>query len=67
MHDLLVVAGEARRAAIADGLAIVGFRGKAVEAFAAADGSRAWRRPMRGPAPRPRAARAGGAVACIWG
>lgn len=35
-------------AAIADELAIVGFRGKAVEAFATADGSRAWRRPMRG-------------------
>jgi outer membrane protein assembly factor BamB len=35
-------------AAIADDLAIVGFRGKAVEAFSAADGSRPWRRPMRG-------------------
>jgi len=35
-------------AAIADGLAIVGYRGKAIEAFAAADGTRAWRRPMRG-------------------
>jgi outer membrane protein assembly factor BamB len=43
-------AGQSYRssAAIADGLAIVGFRGKAVEAFSAADGSRPWRRPMRG-------------------
>ncbi len=43
-------AGQSYRssAAIVDELAIVGFRGKAVEAFAAADGSRAWRRPMRG-------------------
>jgi outer membrane protein assembly factor BamB len=43
-------AGQSYRssAAIADGLAIVGFRGKAVEAFATADGSRAWRQPMRG-------------------
>jgi outer membrane protein assembly factor BamB len=35
-------------AAVADDLAIVGFRGKAVEAFATADGTRPWRRPMRG-------------------
>lgn len=35
-------------AAIADELAIVGYRGKAIEAFATADGARAWRRPMRG-------------------
>jgi outer membrane protein assembly factor BamB len=35
-------------AAIADGLAIVGSRGRAVEAFAVADGARAWRQPMRG-------------------
>jgi outer membrane protein assembly factor BamB len=35
-------------AAIADGLAIVGSRGRAVEAFAFADGKRAWRQPMRG-------------------
>jgi len=35
-------------AAIADGLAIVGFRGKAIEAFSVADGGRAWRHPMRG-------------------
>ena len=35
-------------AAVADGLAIVGSRGRAVEAFAVADGARAWRRPMRG-------------------
>jgi outer membrane protein assembly factor BamB len=35
-------------AAIADGLAIVGSRGRAVEAFAIADGKRAWRQPMRG-------------------
>jgi len=39
-------------AAIADGpagpLAVVGSRGKAVEAFAVADGGRAWRRPLRG-------------------
>ena len=42
--------GQAYRssAAIADGLAIVGSRGKAVEAFATADGARAWRHPMRG-------------------
>ena len=46
--------GQAYRssAAIADGpagpLAVVGSRGKAVEAFAVADGSRAWRRPLRG-------------------
>jgi outer membrane protein assembly factor BamB len=43
-------AGQAYRssAALADGLVIVGSRGRAVEAFAAADGTRAWRRPMRG-------------------
>jgi hypothetical protein len=43
-------AGPAYRssAALADGLVIVGSRGRAVEAFAAADGTRAWRRPMRG-------------------
>ena len=39
-------------AAIADGpagpLAIVGSRGKAIEAFTVADGGRAWRRPLRG-------------------
>jgi outer membrane protein assembly factor BamB len=35
-------------AAVADDLAIVGSRGRAVEAFAIADGARAWRRPMRG-------------------
>jgi outer membrane protein assembly factor BamB len=35
-------------AAIADGLAIVGTRGKAVEAFALGDGARTWRRGMRG-------------------
>jgi outer membrane protein assembly factor BamB len=35
-------------AAVAGDLAIVGFRGKAVEAFRTADGERAWRRPMRG-------------------
>ena len=35
-------------AALADGLVIVGSRGRAVEAFTAADGTRAWRRPMRG-------------------
>ncbi|MFM7107113.1 MAG: PQQ-binding-like beta-propeller repeat protein, partial [Planctomycetaceae bacterium] len=35
-------------AAVADGLAIVGSRGRAVEAFSLADGARAWRRPMRG-------------------
>jgi len=42
--------GQAYRssAAIADGLAIVGSRGRAVEAFALADGARVWRRPMRG-------------------
>jgi len=45
-----VVAGQSYRssAAIAGGSAIVGFRGKAVEAFALADGKQAWRRPMRG-------------------
>ncbi|MEI6240741.1 MAG: PQQ-binding-like beta-propeller repeat protein [Planctomycetia bacterium] len=35
-------------AAVADGLAIVGSRGKAVETFALSDGSRGWRRSMRG-------------------
>ena len=35
-------------AALADGLAIVGSRGKAVEAFAIADGARKWRQPVRG-------------------
>ena len=35
-------------AALADDLVIVGSRGRAVEAFHAADGQRAWRRPMRG-------------------
>ena len=43
-------AGQSYRssAAIADGLAIVGFRGKAIEAFSTTDGTRAWKRPMRG-------------------
>jgi outer membrane protein assembly factor BamB len=35
-------------AAISGDLVIVGSRGRAVEAFAAADGARRWRRPMRG-------------------
>ena len=35
-------------AAIAGDLVIVGSRGKAVEAFSCADGSRKWRHPMRG-------------------
>jgi outer membrane protein assembly factor BamB len=35
-------------AAIAGDLVIVGSRGKAVEAFACADGARKWRHPMRG-------------------
>jgi outer membrane protein assembly factor BamB len=35
-------------ATIAGDLVIVGSRGRAVEAFAAADGARRWRRPMRG-------------------
>jgi outer membrane protein assembly factor BamB len=35
-------------AALADGLVIVGSRGRAIEAFAAADGARRWRHPMRG-------------------
>lgn len=35
-------------AAIADELAIVGSRGRAVEAFAVSDGKRTWRQPMRG-------------------
>jgi hypothetical protein len=43
-------AGQSYRssAAIADGLALVGFRGKAIEAFSTTDGTRAWKRPMRG-------------------
>jgi outer membrane protein assembly factor BamB len=35
-------------AALADGRAIVGTRGRAIEAFLVADGTRAWRTPMRG-------------------
>jgi outer membrane protein assembly factor BamB len=35
-------------AAVVDDLAIVGSRGRAVEAFALADGGRRWRQPMRG-------------------
>jgi outer membrane protein assembly factor BamB len=35
-------------AAVADGLVIVGSRGKAVETFALGDGARGWRRAMRG-------------------
>lgn len=35
-------------AALGDGLAIVGSRGKAVETFAFGDGARGWRRSMRG-------------------
>ena len=35
-------------AASADGLVIVGSRGRAVEAFSIADGARTWRQPMRG-------------------
>jgi len=35
-------------AALAGDLAIVGSRGRAVEAFAIADGTRTWRQPMRG-------------------
>jgi outer membrane protein assembly factor BamB len=44
------VNGQAYRssAAIADGVVIVGTRGKAVETFALADGARGWRRGMRG-------------------
>lgn len=43
-------AGQAYRssAAIAGDLVIVGSRGRAVEAFARADGTRQWRQPMRG-------------------
>lgn len=43
-------AGQSYRssAALADGLAIVGSRAKAVEAFAIADGERKWRLPTRG-------------------
>jgi outer membrane protein assembly factor BamB len=42
--------GQAYRssAAVADGLVIVGSRGRAVEALAVADGRQAWRRPMPG-------------------
>jgi len=42
--------GQAYRssAALAEGLAIVGTRGKAVEAFSLVDGSRRWRQPTRG-------------------
>lgn len=45
-----VAAGQAYRssAAIAGDLVIVGSRGRAVEAFARADGGRKWRQPMRG-------------------
>jgi len=44
------VAGQAYRssAALTGRLAIVGFRGKAIDAFALADGERTWRHPMRG-------------------
>ena len=35
-------------AAVAEGLVVVGSRGRVVEAFAAADGTRRWRRPLRG-------------------
>jgi outer membrane protein assembly factor BamB len=35
-------------AAVGDGVAIVGTRGRAVEALSLADGSRAWRHPTRG-------------------
>jgi outer membrane protein assembly factor BamB len=43
-------AGQSYRssAALADGLAIVGSRGRAVEAFSRADGERKWRLPLRG-------------------
>jgi len=43
-------AGQSYRssAALTNDLAIVGFRGKAIEAFAVADGGRAWKQPMRG-------------------
>lgn len=43
-------AGQSYRssAAVTNDLAIVGFRGKAIEAFAVADGGRAWKQPMRG-------------------
>lgn len=34
--------------AIVGGLVVVGSRGKAIEAFSRADGSRSWRHPMRG-------------------
>ena len=42
--------GQAYRssAAVADGLVIVGSRGRAVEALAIADGRQVWRRPMPG-------------------
>jgi len=35
-------------AAVADGLVVVGSRGRVVETFAVDDGSRRWRRPLRG-------------------
>lgn len=35
-------------AAVAEGLVVVGSRGRVVEAFAAADGTRRWRQPLRG-------------------
>jgi outer membrane protein assembly factor BamB len=43
-------AGQSYRAnaAVTNDLAVVGFRGKAIEAFSIADGERKWRRPMRG-------------------
>jgi outer membrane protein assembly factor BamB len=45
-----VPAGQSYRssAALADDVAIVGSRGRAVEAFARADGTRVWRQPLRG-------------------
>jgi len=44
------VSGQSYRssAAIAGDLVVIGSRGKAVEAFARADGARRWRHPMRG-------------------
>ena len=49
-HVAAVAAGQSYRssAAAVAGLAIVGFRGKAIEAFALDDGTRVWRKPMRG-------------------
>lgn len=43
-------AGQSYRssAALTHDLAVVGFRGKAIEAFSVTDGGRAWRQPMRG-------------------